>query len=148
MTYVNHGDYLALWSCSNRVPWFTMTTSQLLVNVTVINPTLSQQKPIPVTNNFLSPSTFLPGRSKVVGDRIYCTNKKETQHHCSKYFICFKKRRYTTHYLVIEEEFLLTWVTHSNAYDPFVHVALPKRVDPCVHPLTVVTHLWPLVPNA
>ena len=28
---------------------------------------------IPVTSDFLQPTTFLSGRSKVVGDRIYCT---------------------------------------------------------------------------
>ena len=59
--------------------------------------------------------------------------------YCSNYFICFKKLEYTTHYLVVEDEYLsgfLTWVTHSSAYDPFLHVALPKRVDPRVHPLT------------
>ena len=57
-----------------------MTTSQWWVNVAVISltlnqpphPQISQQKLIPVTSDFLSPTTFLAGRSKVVGDRIYC----------------------------------------------------------------------------
>ena len=83
-------------------------------------------------------------------------HKKETQHNFMYIMfkinhICFKKMKYTTHYLVVKDENLpgfLTWFTHNSAYDPFLHVALPKRVDPRVHPLTDVTHLWPLGPNA
>ena len=72
----------ALKCCRNRVLWYTITTtSQWWVNVAIISPTLSQpphpqilqQKPNPVTSDFLPPMTFLSGRSKVVGDRIYCT---------------------------------------------------------------------------
>ena len=56
----------ALKCCRNHVLWSTMTTSQWWVNVAVISPTLSQpphphilqQKPIPVTSDFLSPTTF------------------------------------------------------------------------------------------
>ena len=54
----------ALKCCRNRVLWSTMTTGQWLVNV--ISPTLNQprhpqilqQKLIPVTSDFLSPTTF------------------------------------------------------------------------------------------
>ena len=64
-----------------------MTTSQWWVNVAVISQTLNerlhmqilQQKPIPVTNHFLPPTTFLSGRSKVDGDRIYCTIKQNVR---------------------------------------------------------------------
>ena len=37
--------------------------------------------------------------------------------------------------LVIEDEYLpvcFPWVTHSSTFDPCVHVALPKRVDPLI----------------
>ena len=80
-------------------------------------------------------------------------NKKETQQHFmdsfSKYFSCFKKLKHTTYCLVIEDEYLpviLTWVTHSSAYDPFLYAAMPKRVDPRSHPLTDVTLSAPM-PN-
>ena len=32
------------------------------------------------------------------------------------------------------------WVTHGSAYDPFMHAALPKSVDPCNQPLTAVAN--------
>ena len=41
----------------------------------------------------------------------------------------------------IGDEYLpvfLTWVTHSRAYDPFLHAALQNRVDPRSHLLTCV----------
>ena len=75
----------ALKCCRNCVFWSTIITSQWWVNVAVISPTLNQpphlqilqQKLIPVTSDFLSPTTFLSGRSKVVGDRIYCISFSE-----------------------------------------------------------------------
>ena len=50
----------------------------------------------------------------------------------------FKKLKYTTHYLVVEDEYLAVFYVGlpSSMCDPFLHVAPSRRVDPCIHPLT------------
>ena len=63
----------------------------------------------------------------------------------TKYFIYFKKLKYTAYYayLVIENEYLPVVFldgSPSSAYDPFMHGALSERVDPRSHPLTDVNH--------
>ena len=81
---------------------------------------------------------------------IYLAKKKRNTTlwiYCSKCFICFKKLKYITYFLVIEDEYLpvfFRWVTHSSAHDSFLHVALPRRVDQRSNPLTYDTHLCPL----
>ena len=65
-----------------------MTTSQWWVNVAVISPTFNQplhlqilqQKLIPVSDQrFSVTNDFFSGRSKVAGDRIYCTIKQNVR---------------------------------------------------------------------